>query len=1016
MREVNGAIDLRAVVARVATRSPRRTEATLQSDVRILLLQAPLALQPGDLLTVDLETPVGTRKRIDIEAGSAVIEVKRDLRVGNVRTEAEEQLAGYVSDRSKQLGRRYVGVLTDGAEWRLYHLNVAGTLQTVSVLEIDTHQPDLDALTVWLESVLATTDQIPPTPTEIERRLGAASPAHALDQAELVDLYQTNRTVPSVALKRELWAKLLTTAFGSAFTNSDDLFVEHTLLVTSADIIAHAVVGYDPKILSPATILGGGLFSEAQIRGVVDEDFFDWVLEVNGGPSFVQTLARRLGRFAWADAAHDVMKVLYESVISAAQRHSLGEYYTPDWLAERMVEETIETPLTSRVVDPACGSGTFLFHAVRRYLAAAAGAGYSLRDALEGVSNHVLGIDIHPVAVSLARVTYLLAIGLERIRAVDRGPVSIPVYLGDSLQWGQRDDLLGSGLLSIPTQDGPQLFASELRFPDPLLEDAGRFDSLITDLADRAAAHKAGSVVPNISAVLAHHGVGPEHRALVSDTFSIMCQLHDQGRDHIWGYYVRNLARSKWLARAENRADVLIGNPPWLTFNAMTTQMKIEFRRMSETYQLWSGAGARNHDLSALFVVRVSQLYLKYGGRLSFVMPFAALSRRQFKGFRSGRYLAGSEPVTFSFGNSWDLDGVRPHPFPVPASVILATRTQGDVGPMPKETVRLVGKLPNKNLPWSVAEHHLSEIPGRIEVPEGKHVSPYAKRFHSGAKLNPQMLVMVKRSDVGPLGVPAGFVRVESYRSKQEKPPWADLPSLSGVIEAEFVRPMHLGTTVVPFRTLQPLTCLVPWDPAVKRLLDVGDERLDFYPGLKQWWVTASELWTRHGTADKYSFTGRIDFQKKLTHHFPIGPLRVAYGKSGNRLVSARIDDLRAVLGDKLYWAQASSLPEAQYLEVILNSEVLTRRVAPLQSRGQFGARDFDKYVFYVDIPSFQPDDPAHQAIADLGAQAEKVAGSVDLKEKIGFHAARESIRRALKSTGLEKALEAAVSDLLGPA
>jgi SAM-dependent methyltransferase len=1009
-------IDLREVVARIATRSPGRTEATLQSDVRLLLLQAPLALQPGDVVNVDLETPVGTRKRIDIETGSAVIEVKRDLRVGKVRTEAEDQLAGYVSERSKQLGHRYVGVLTDGAEWRLYHLNVAGTLQTISTLMVDPNHPDIEGLIVWLESVLATTDQIPPWPTEIERRLGAMSPAHALDRAELVDLYGANRALPTVALKRELWAKLLTTAFGSAFTNTDDLFVEHTLLVTSADIIAHAVVGFDPKILSPATILGGGLFSEAQIRGVVDEDFFDWVLEVDGGPPFVRTLARRLARFAWADAAHDVMKVLYESVISATERYSLGEYYTPDWLAERMVAETIDKPLTSRVVDPACGSGTFLFHAVRKYLAAASASGAPTREAIEGVCNHVLGIDIHPVAVSLARVTYLLAIGLERIRAVDRGPVYVPVYLGDSLQWGQRNDLLASGVLSIPTQEGPELFASELRFPDALLEDASRFDSLVSDLADRAAKRKAGSAVPNVSAVLAHHGVAPEHRALVSDTFAIMCQLHDQGRDHIWGYYVRNLARSKWLARAENRADVLIGNPPWLTFNSMTPDMKVEFRRMSENYHLWSGAGARNHDLSALFVVRVSQLYLKYGGRLSFVMPFAALSRRQFKGFRSGQYLAGSEPVTFAFDNPWDLDGVRPHPFPVPASVILATRTHGDVVPMPKKTVRFEGKLPSKNLSWSVAESHLSEVPGLIEVPEGEHLSAYSKRFHSGAKLNPQMLVMVKRVDAGPLGVPAGFLRVESYRSKQEKKPWAGLPSLSGVIEAEFVHPMHLGTTVVPFRTLPPLACLAPWDPAAKRLLDVGDERLDFYPGLKQWWVTASDLWTKHGTADKYSFTGRIDFQKKLTDQFPIGALRVAYGKSGNRIVSARIDDPRAVYGDKLYWAQASSLQEAQYLQVILNSEALTRRVAPLQSRGQFGARDFDKYVFYIDIPSFQPNDSRHQSIADLGAQAEKVASSVDLKEKSGFHVARERIRKTLESTGLANAMEAAVNDLLGAA
>jgi hypothetical protein len=63
------------------------------------------------------------------------------------------------------------------------------------------------------------------------------------------------------------------------------------------------------------------------------------------------------------------MKTLYESVISADTRRRLGEYYTPDWRAEAMVDAAVPNPLEQRVLHPACG--TFLFHAVRRYLTAA---------------------------------------------------------------------------------------------------------------------------------------------------------------------------------------------------------------------------------------------------------------------------------------------------------------------------------------------------------------------------------------------------------------------------------------------------------------------------------------------------------------------------------------------------------------------------------------------------------------------------------------------------------------------
>ncbi|MBN9801397.1 hypothetical protein DMP15_29855 [Pseudonocardia sp. UM4_GMWB1] len=133
------------------------------------------------------------------------------------------------------------------------------------------------------------------------------------------------------------------------------------------------------------------------------------------GSRFVRGLARRLARFAWAHVETDVMKVLYESVIDAEQRHSLGEYYTPDWLAEIVVEETVTDALTERVLDPSCGSGTFLFHAVRRYIAAGEAAGMGIGEMLTGVTSKVLGMDVHPVAVTLARITYLLAIGPERL-------------------------------------------------------------------------------------------------------------------------------------------------------------------------------------------------------------------------------------------------------------------------------------------------------------------------------------------------------------------------------------------------------------------------------------------------------------------------------------------------------------------------------------------------------------------------------------------------------------------------
>jgi SAM-dependent methyltransferase len=1012
---VTATSDLNTLIAGLATRSPARAEATVQADIRALLLAAPLNLTEHGVDSINLETPAGERRRIDIEAGYTVIEVKKDLRVGNVRSEAIDQLAGYVKQRSSTLGQRYVGVLTDGAEWWVYHLSPSGTLEQAGApMHVDPANLNPDALLVWLEGVLATGQQIVPTPDEIEQRLGADSPSHMLDYADLRALYEANRDHPSVALKRELWAKLLTTALGTSFNDDDALFVNHTLLVVTAEVIAHAVVGYSPAQLAPATVLSGALFDQAQIAGVVEEDFFDWVIEIDDGDKFVRALARRLSRFAWAAVEHDVMKVLYESVIGRQERFSLGEYYTPDWLAERIVHDVVDEPLTQRVLDPACGSGTFLFHAVRHYFDAAKSAGVPDGEAIRGATNHVIGVDVHPLAVTFARVTYLLAIGMDRISSPDRGGFAVPVYLGDSLQWGQEQTLLTAGVLTISTGSGSQLFASELRFPDTLIADAGRFDRLVAELVDKAAQRPPGGAIPSLRETFRRYPMSDAEEATVAASFKVMCQLHDEGRDHIWGYYIRNLARPTWLAEPANRVDVVLGNPPWLTYNAIAADLKDAFREACEERNLWGGArSVRNYDLSALFVVRAIELYLKPQGRFGFVMPLATLSRRQFAGFRAGDYPAKAAPVTVTFDLPWDLDAVRPHPFPVPCSVVFGRRSgAAEAKPLPAATIQWRGKLIGRNVDWRDAASDLSQSSGSVTVASGEHLSPYASRFQSGAKLNPQVLVVVEPAPAGPLGVPKGYRSVRSVRTSHEKRPWKDVPTLQGTVEMEFVRPVHLGSTIVPFRPLEPLAAIVPWEPSAKKLLADADEALDRYPRLAEWWKRASALWTEYGTPEKYDLTRRIDFQRKLTRQLPPPPHRVVYTASGSRLAAARLSD-NSIVQHKLYWAAVASPEEAHYLCAALNTAAVAERVAPYQSRGQFGARDFDLYVWYVPIPEFDPANEGHKRLAALGQRAEAVAAQVPLPEQVNFQAGRRRVRQALEADGVAAEIEDAVAAVL---
>ncbi len=240
------------------------------------------------------------------------------------------QLAGYVRHRTDERGQRYVGVLTDGQRWLLHHLRPDGTLAQVDEFRL-AGPANADELAAWLEVVLATTQQVTPTPREILRSLGAGSPSFQLDLADLRALYAACRTHSEVQLKRELWARLLVAALGTTFEATDELFVTHTYLVLTAELLAHAVVGIplDAPGTDVRALLEGEQFQLAGLHGVVEADFFDWPTLSDQGVPIVRAIARRLARFDWSKIEHDVLKVLYESVIDAPTRQQLGEYYTP---------------------------------------------------------------------------------------------------------------------------------------------------------------------------------------------------------------------------------------------------------------------------------------------------------------------------------------------------------------------------------------------------------------------------------------------------------------------------------------------------------------------------------------------------------------------------------------------------------------------------------------------------------------------------------------------------------------
>jgi hypothetical protein len=286
------------------------------------------------------------RGRIDTMWGATVIELKSDLRreIEDVRA----RLPSYLADAAarSRSPRPVTGLATDGATFIAYTL-LEGALHEVARYATDPERPN--ELMAWLEPLLSDRPDILPEPRAVAQAFGRNSLTFGQARMGLDSLSAQLRDDPEVRLKRDLWDGLLREAYGED-VGDDSLFLQHTYLTIVVKAIAARVL--DLPVGDPATLLSGRALADAGILGAVEADFFDWPLKLTAGAELVRHVALQTARFRLRDVEADVLKILYESLVDPDQRHDLGEYYTPDLLAARIVAAAVDSPLEQRVLDP----------------------------------------------------------------------------------------------------------------------------------------------------------------------------------------------------------------------------------------------------------------------------------------------------------------------------------------------------------------------------------------------------------------------------------------------------------------------------------------------------------------------------------------------------------------------------------------------------------------------------------------------------------------------------------------
>ena len=311
--------------------------------------------------------------------------------------------------------------------------------------------------------------------------------------------------------------------------------------------------------------------------------------------------------------------------------------------------------------------------------------------------------------------------------------------------------------------------------------------------------------------------------------------------------------------------------------------------------------------------------------------------------------------------------------------------------------------------------------------------SPYGAFARNGATIFPRVLFFVEEIENTAIVRAAPTVTVNPRKGGLDKAPWKDLDltAITGqTVEAKHLFDMHLGETIAPYVTLEPLKALLP--------MKQGDTAIpisDRGPGgirlgglerrMRERWQTVSRMWEENkAPANRLNLLERLDYMGNLSSQLawqcnPLGrPVRVAYSSSGQP-TAAILDGDDDLVENVLFWVPCRSIEEANYLLAIVNSRALYESVSGLMPKGQFGARHLHKHLWNLSIPEFDPTEESHIVIAEAGASAAVGAkAKLDrLREQRGDELTVAMIRRELRAwlrTSDEgRAVESAVSRLL---
>lgn len=388
----------------------------------------------------------------------------------------------------------------------------------------------------------------------------------------------------------------------------------------------------------------GYSYSNMGVRNFLEGDFFSWYAdEAQWGDKLYDALLKLMVNIDYYSsfslnvryAPIDVFKDLYMSIIPQSIRHSMGEYFTPEWLADSVVEKAIGYVGNSRwkAIDPCCGSGIFIITLIKKLVGDISLGELTRKNKellLEEIINRVYGIDINPLSVLSARISYYLAIH----QLGDVKDVEIPVYLGDSAITPVMLQIDGIACYSYSVNNLkcgsfdvvlPKRFVEEPKFGEVM----NRLQALVKAESTSVLTH-----------VLLNEFTEEERKSkkIVSYIEALsesLVYLHKNKWDGIWIRIVTNFMS---IARLTS-FDMIVGNPPWVKWEHLPAAYTRKIKEFCDIRHIFCNDGGlfggAQLNICALIANVSAANWLNQNGVLALLMPDSIMSQNSYEEFRN---------------------------------------------------------------------------------------------------------------------------------------------------------------------------------------------------------------------------------------------------------------------------------------------------------------------------------------------------------------------------------------------